>query len=84
MQVDWENEVRAVSAVALATSIAALTMQVFTQSGTRPDNDASLRNMLKRVAPNGVSQHVLDAAEGLLANALIESEALRAQQSTKQ
>lgn len=84
MQLDWESEVRAVSAVALATSVAALAMQVFTLSGTHPNGEVSLRNMLKRVAPDGISDHVLEAAQGLLANALLEAEALKGRFVAKQ
>jgi len=73
----WEQHHIQVARVALATSVAALAMQVFGLADWVPDSDKSLRNMLVNVAP-GVSDDVIDAAMGLVVHALGQVEELRA------
>jgi len=73
----WEQRAVEVSSVALATSVAALAMQVLGMADRVPDSDKALRALLVNVAPD-VSDAVIDAALGLVVHALGQVEVLRA------
>ncbi|MEN5084313.1 hypothetical protein ABE438_17670 [Bosea sp. TWI1241] len=77
MPAGWQENAVQIASVALATSVAALAMQVFSMADRVPDNDGSLRAALVNVAPE-VSDVVIDAALGLVVHALLQVEQLRA------
>ncbi len=79
---NWENDHAVISAMGLAYSIAALTMQIFTMTNTRPQSDEDLRAMLRRMAPPGTPSMFIAAAEDAVRSALLEVDTLQSRTAT--
>ena len=79
---NWQTDHAVISAMGLAYSIAALAMQVFSMSNTRPETEEDLRIILRRIAPPGTPEMFLSAAGDAVRSAFLEVDKLQRQTAT--